>query len=360
MSRRTALVACLAAMILASCGKKGPLLPPLERIPKAVEDLELRQRGEQVLLTWTNPTTYVDGNPLTGVSEVEIWLAQGDEPPELAPRGLFPERARLLARIPAGRLSLFLERGRSKGTHDFAYVPERNEGRARFDILSLRVKDLRGKTSTFSPPRAIEVRIAPEPPCEVRATVLPDSIELRWEPPREPEILSAAGAYVYDVYRREGDGPPVLLNESPLEGREYRDMAVLFGRTYQYTIRAVVPGLIPLVESEDSAAVVVEARDIFPPAAPTGLTAVGGEGVIALTWDIGPETDLAGFRLWRKEEPGGEFVLIKELAAGENAFSDVGVEKNRRYVYAISAFDAAGNESPRSAPVGGAVRDKPA
>jgi len=353
------LVFFLGMAILPSCGKKGPLLPPLIRVPKTVEELELRQQGDTIILTWTNPSAYVDGNPLPFVSEVEIWLAEGSELSEHAAEEIFPENARLLAKIPASRWSPLLEKGRSRGAYFYAFIPKKGEAKGKFEIFSLRVRDDRGRISGFSEPKGILVRDAPEPPGGVRALVRPDSIELLWDPPAMAADAASVRPLGYDVYRRESDEPPVLLNSSPVEGSEYRDTGIVFGRTYRYTVRTVILGFTPLVESDDSIAVDIEARDVFPPAAPTGLSAVAGPGLIALSWEIGPEPDLAGFRVWRKENSEAEFLLLKELAATENSYTDSGVEKSRRYVYAITAFDAAGNESSRSALVSGAVRDGP-
>jgi hypothetical protein len=152
----------------------------------------------------------------------------------------------------------------------------------------------------------------------------------------------------------------VALNPSPLQGLEYRDQDFVFGRTYRYFVRAAALDSRTPAESDDSEAIEVEARDVFPPAAPAGLTAVAGAGVIALSWESGPEPDISGYRVWRREEKEAGFTLLQDLAATENSYSDSRVEKNKRYVYAITALDTAGNESPKSGSASGVVRDGPA
>jgi hypothetical protein len=227
--------------------------------------------------------------------------------------------------------------------------------------FALRVEDTRKRVSDFSEPISIEVRRMPAPPRSLRATVHPDRIEVRWEASAAiAGAADAAGPVGYNVYRSEEQGPVAGLNASPVKGLEFRDSDIVFGRTYRYFVRAAASGSPPQAESEDSEVIVVEAKDVFPPAAPTGLTAVAGAGIIALSWEAGPESDLAGYRVWRKEETQEPFVLLQELAANENSYSDSGVEKNRRYVYAITALDAAGNESHKSNPASGVVRDGPA
>jgi len=110
------------------------------------------------------------------------------------------------------------------------------------------------------------------------------------------------------------------------------------------------------IESEDSNPVKVEPADRFAPAAPQGLTTVSGEAFVALSWEPSQEPDLAGYRVWRRAAGEPEFVLVKELSPAESSFSDAAVESGQHYVYAVTAFDRAGNESGRSAEASGQAR----
>jgi hypothetical protein len=81
------------------------------------------------------------------------------------------------------------------------------------------------------------------------------------------------------------------------------------------------------------------------PTVPTGLT---GEVVsstrIHLFWS--PATDevaVEGYRIYR----GGNLVGVSYT----RAFADTSVRGGRSYTYRVSAFDATGNESARSAPL---------
>jgi fibronectin type 3 domain-containing protein len=174
-------------------------------------------------------------------------------------------------------------------------------------------------------------------------------------PPAAPSTTPAAG---FSVFRSEGGNPAVRVSPSLVDAAEFPDKDFQFGRTYRYFVRAVVESK-PLQESDDSEAVEVTARDLFPPAPPAGLTTVGGPDFIALSWEGNREADLAGYRVWRRPAGEGEFVPVASLKGVESAFSDGEVEKGRRYEYAITALDAAGNESPKSAAVIGVVREVP-
>ena len=61
------------------------------------------------------------------------------------------------------------------------------------------------------------------------------------------------------------------------------------------------------------------------------------------------EPDLKGYYLYRSVE-GGPFQRVGELLETPAA-SDRGIERGRRYRYAVSAVDQKGNESARSAAV---------
>jgi len=268
----------------------------------------------------------------------------------------FRGRAELLARVDPSQPAAPLRDGRAEAGISYVYVPEKAGEGTRILTFALRVQDAKKRFSDFSEPRSIEVRAMPQPPRGVRATVFPDHVEVCWE----AAAAVAAGPVGYNIYRLEDQSPAAALNASPVQEMKFRDGNIVFGRTYRYFVRAAASASPPLAESEDSEVVEVEAKDVFPPAAPTGLTAVGSAGVIALSWDVGQESDLAGYRVWRREDSQTEYTLIQELAATENSCSDSGVEKNKRYVYAITALDTAGNESPKSSPVSGVMRDSPA
>ena len=79
------------------------------------------------------------------------------------------------------------------------------------------------------------------------------------------------------------------------------------------------------------------------PATPTGLTGQVVSGTrINLSWN--PSTDsvaVLGYHVYRNNTLAG--------ITFTNAFADTGVKPDRSYTYRIAAFDAAENESPRSA-----------
>jgi hypothetical protein len=91
----------------------------------------------------------------------------------------------------------------------------------------------------------------------------------------------------------------------------------------------------------DTASVMV--NDVAP-AAPTGLVATGRDGQVDLDWDDNVEPDLAGYRVYRSEVPGGPYEHIAGLLAS-NSHADTGLSNETTYYYVVTAEDVAGNES---------------
>jgi len=83
--------------------------------------------------------------------------------------------------------------------------------------------------------------------------------------------------------------------------------------------------------------------DTTPPQAPSNGGAIGRDGSIALSWDENPESDLAGYILYKSETPLSGFERIGETEF--TSFEDGETVNLKSYFYRISALDKAGNES---------------
>jgi len=82
--------------VAVGCGKKGPPLAPIVHIPAAIERIEARRRGSDVLVTLTVPTKNIDGSMPADVGRVEVYGYTGVTAP---PRGRFLDVGTLVGTV---------------------------------------------------------------------------------------------------------------------------------------------------------------------------------------------------------------------------------------------------------------------
>ena len=169
------------------------------------------------------------------------------------------------------------------------------------------------------------------------------------------QALPAASAVDQDVSKIKWLSRPALV-ASP-EANSYRDVTFEFGKTYAYIVRSVILVENKPIESGDSVPTVITPVDIFPPAPPKGLIAAvlpgstSGSVLVDLSWSISPETDTAGYRVYRSEQQDTRGQLLNPELLPTPAVRDNSVQPGHRYWYAVTAVDRAGNESAPSASV---------
>ena len=94
------------------------------------------------------------------------------------------------------------------------------------------------------------------------------------------------------------------------------------------------------------AAFTIAVPDADAPAAPTGLTAVAGNGQVLLNWNDNSETDFETYYVYRSATSGSGYARIATVTA--SAFTDTGVAAGQTYYYVVAAVDSSSNESSRS------------
>jgi len=335
------------------CGKRGPIYPPLVKIPQKIEDLEVFQMGNTLVLHWANPTSYMDGNPIDGDITVELWLLKVEK--ELAKQQgelteeNFASKALLHETIKQEDFPKFQEpeSGPSVGL-TFTYELSSEELSQMVFVFGLRIKDSKDKASGFSSLKSFIPISVPLPPLELEAKMSENNVAIEWKPP-EKNIDSSTPPSVagYNVYREFENEEFHRINTTLIEETSFVDRDFVYNVTYRYYVRASATRSFPYTESGNSKAAEILTEDTLIPIAPTGLVAITGEDFVSLSWDSNKETDLAGYRVWRRSASEEEFAALTELIA-ENVYHDSKVEKNQRYYYAITALDVNGNESQRS------------
>jgi hypothetical protein len=117
------------------------------------------------------------------------------------------------------------------------------------------------------------------------------------------------------------------------------------GATGEFTVQGgvVSVGLAP----QSGALLLTGEIDLTAPHAPGGLTVANeGNAQVALTW--GPTADAASYNVYRSPVSGGGWVKVNAAPVTDTTFTDTGLDNGRTYFYAVTALDAAGNESAPS------------
>jgi hypothetical protein len=359
-----------AALLATGCGLPGAPLPPSLKLPDPVADLAAARTGNQVSLTWTMPKKNTDKLLLKG--NVPVSVCRKEDPGTCAPAAD----------------NLMLAPGAS-GAFTETLPPALASGPPRPLAYFVELKNRNGRSAGLSNAAIVLAGEAPAPVAGLAAQVRKDGVLLRWTPDSEkaairlhrklltpqPSAASAAGPKPPQGILAP---PPEPIEQSllvdsgaqadqsgPAPDRALDralDKDIRFGQTYEYraqrVARVTVSGKTLELDGELSAPVRVEALDIFPPEAPTGLAAVATapsattEAAIDLSWQPNTEADLAGYAVYRLE-PGGANGIWQRISPAEPlvapAFHDTQVQPGHTYRYAVSAIDRAGHESARSA-----------
>lgn|SRR5438445_723509 len=368
---KSALVITLGACLF---GCASPDLPTARHpiVPVPVSDLSARQVGETVILTFTLPVTSTDQQPLVDMPSVEIYrnTRQAATPvPKRAAKNR--STARLADTIPSQTVEQYQKNGRIEFPDKLDPDELAEESGTDF-IYTVRTRVSRAKVSADS--NAVDVRVypAPETVQDLRATLTETALVLDWSAAQKAHSASAGQAAGFRIYRTEVDpamaeaavftpsqakliAPPELLAQTT--ATEYRDTTFQFGHTYFYSVRRILQFGAATVESADSSPTVLTAKDIFPPAAPQDLEAVGVTATngtpasVELTWSINAEPDLAGYNVYRSEQAGASGQKLNSELLLVPTFRDMSVVPGKSYFYRVGAADQSGNESPLSSAV---------
>ena len=128
---------------------------------------------------------------------------------------------------------------------------------------------------------------------------------------------------------------------------EVRDFE--FDKLYHFAVSVVGSRENPYAESLTSPLLRVAPVDTFPPGAPRDLTAVVENGTVTLLWSPPDDADLAGYRLFRREEGAAERILLQTRLVTTLSYRDDQVRLGRKYEYMVVAVDTRGNESQAAA-----------
>jgi hypothetical protein len=404
-----ALVVALAAV---ACGKKGPPLPPLVRLPSAPADFAAELRGTTVDLQFTVPAANTDNSRPANLRRVDVYaITSGDaltdaqivklgkrvasvdvkapKDPDAAieedepPADMEPPEGKGLDQGAQARLSESLDRGvlvptavRADKKHQsevtmivgVPLLPPRETPLTRMYLaMGVTTRNKNGPSS-----RRVAVPLVPPPPPPASATITYDekAVTVKWpavtpappiQPPPQGDDLPSKLlgfkpiAIRYQLYDATQPGVPVKLTSTPLEVPTFVDSRITWGERRCYVVRTVESLTDLTIESDAPQPVCKTLEDTFAPAAPARLQSSPQEGAISLIWDANAEKDLDGYIVFRGLT-AESLAPIVSAPIQLTQFRDENLQPGIRYVYVVKAVDKAGNVSAASNAVEEAAR----
>jgi hypothetical protein len=398
-----------SAFLTPACGKKGPPLPPLVKLPAAPVDLTAERSGDTVDLTFTIPITNTDGTHPANIERADVYAIT--VPPLTPPQALTDEVIEKFG-TKVGEIAVKAPRdpnltadpddpsdevdppegdGLDQGV--VARVEEDLDDSVREPIELPRdplaphtqkpADDLdrplvgpvgdppartyavvgystRGKRGPMS--KRVTVPLVPPPPPPPGAPIITydeRAITVTW-PKTDLEIAPAAAdvlpsrvfgvnrpSIAYTIYDESNPEAPAKLTSTPVTDTKYSDARIAFGERRCYSVRTAARIAGTTIESEPGPTKCETLVDTFPPTAPTGLATIASDGAISVIWEPNPEKDLAGYVVLRGTS-AASLVQITPSPIQATSFTD-GVASGATYTYAVRAVDKAGNMSPPSA-----------
>jgi hypothetical protein len=395
----------LAGLGVVGCANPGPPKPPSLRLPAYVTDLTAIRRGTSVELRFTMPQRTTDKLPLkaanvkagfcratdTGacvaVAELpeqtyaRVANVQTGQPTLVTLHDALPaELVSGAAHVLAYRVELFSDTGRTAGFSDPAYAasgaePPPVEGlqaqgsrlgvvlswkptmRQDSGTVILRREDISPNPKT---PAHKTHRVTPATPAGASpnkpATSHRNSSTATPKTPRAAKESEANEPNV--VWLTTAPQPDPLAGDSvvadpvqPARDGITLDTTALVDEPYRYTaerrLSVLLGGRTLELRSEVSTPIEFTLRDIYPPPAPTDLSAASFDNpkpAVDLIWQPVDDPRLAGYNVYRDSGDGNK-TRLNTAPVSLPAFRDETIAAGQRYRYSVTAVDAKGNES---------------
>ncbi len=344
-------VLCLATVVAGlACGKRRPPLPPVERVQQRTELLSGAQQGNQVILSWPAPRRNAPDSSVQSIRRIDVYrLAEKPGAPLPLTEEEFAGRSTLIGSVTYDQIKTAGETLSYRDTLELAGQPTRLRYAVRYVNAS-------GQRAAFSNFLLIEpaAQIALPPTLiQTGKELAEDAITISWQAPvsnidgSTPVNLLGYNVYRMDESQAESNQTPI--NSGLVSATQYSDKAFKFGNSYRYIVRAVSLGTEGAqVESLNSNALPIEARDIFPPSPPAGISIAGVPGRLSVFWAANPETDIAGYTIYRSTDPNqpkNNWTKLNTSLITRTSFQDDRVESGKKYYYYLTATDNAGNVS---------------
>jgi hypothetical protein len=342
-----------AVVVIVNCGKRRPPLPPVERVQQRTELLSGVQRGNQVILSWPAPLRNAPDESVQSIRRIDVYrLAEKPRAPLGLTEEEFARRSTLIGSVTYDEIKKASDVLTYTDTLELAGEPARLRYAVRYVNAS-------GQRAAFSNFLLLEPagRIAQPPTIIVTGKeVAENEITISWQAPAAnidgSTPVNLLGYNIYRVEESQDVNSQTPINDSLFSGTEYKDKNFNFGESYRYVVRSVSLGTEGgQVESLNSNSITVSPLDTFKPSSPRNITIAGAPGRLSIFFPANPETDVAGYNIYRSTDPDLPKDNWNKLNPGlltRTTFQDEKVESGKRYYYYLKAVDQAGNISDPS------------
>jgi hypothetical protein len=326
-------------ILVGACGKKLAPVPPDAVLPAAVREFRVSQEGDALVLSWLLPTENLLGQPLTQIQGCRVLRAElkgvDSGPPALSDFVVLADIDLAYPRVAEvrGEAVVYQDRNLTPEKRYFyrvaAYDQERYEG-------------------AWSKTLSHAWGLLPRTPQSLKAEPGDRIVRLTWQPVTQLHdgrpVRDLAG---YRVYRRSGDGSWIKANPELVTAASFQDVAVLNDVEYNYKVRAVRRVGPDFLESMDSPVRTAMPEKRTPPPPVLNLVAVAGERGVELRWDPSSAPDVAGYKIYRRQEGEVQFNLLTPTLVTRPAYLDEKAARGRIYHYYLTAVDTSrrANES---------------
>lgn len=322
------------------CGYKDLPVAPASVVPEPIDDLLYQVSDKGVELTWSYPVKTIQGSQVADISAFDLYRAAvplvdycgGCPIPfgkaiEVDGGVVFDGKLRRKVRYNAS--------GLKSGYKYFYKVTSRTSWLAASDDSNIIT------FVWYQPAKA---------PASLVATAGDREVTLKWNAVTELSDGSAlANPMKYQIMRSAGGKDFVKVGE-PVTTTSYTDKQVRNGLKYFYTVQSLMVLDNELVDGAVTKAIAVSPKDMTPPVAPSGVTAVGTAVGTKVFWDKSSSSDVAGYKVYRRAADKDTYELLGKIAPEFKLYVDKNATSDVRYYYAVTAIDGSkpANESKKS------------
>lgn len=239
--RALVLTTMISVLLLAGCGRKGPLVAPEAFAPGTVDTLTVEQKEERFFVSWTAPARDAGGRPLKDLAGFRLYRREVLPPEEDCEE--CPTAYRLVKVVDLD----YLQEVKVYGNRYFLADTGIENGKTyQYKVIAYRRDGSESAPSNRARRRKVVAPAAPS----LTASSTPTGVLLQWTPARTP----GADFVGYHLYRRRGDdfGTLVLLTPAPVKEGRFEDPGIEHGAVYVYTVREVTGADGQLVEGATS------------------------------------------------------------------------------------------------------------